>query len=102
MKNTLDKNIEAIVCITNRSVAQTKFLLDILNGDLLKLIRLEYAIKYLIVHYCPSDIVECEIILAKYEFRLYMNEKLGGGFDKHDPNYPYNVKIKNKFINLII
>jgi hypothetical protein len=48
---------------TNRSLAQTRFLFDLLSGDIIKLIKLEENIKNLFISYCPGDKKTCNKIL---------------------------------------
>ena len=60
MKNTLDKLSD----VTNRSLGQTKFLFDLCDKDLNKLVCLEQKIANNFLGYCPNDKEEVEKILA--------------------------------------
>lgn len=48
---------------TNRSVNQTNFLLNLLRGNMEKLLLLEEKIKEHRIRYCPGDLQEVERIL---------------------------------------
>lgn len=55
----LDKeSLKEIVSITNRSEAQTQFLLQLVEGDFEKLKQLEKIIKDNHIGYCPGDFEE--------------------------------------------
>lgn len=60
--------------ITNRSINQTKFLLELLDGDFMKLIELEEKIKNNFISYCPGDKESVQRILdmdyGKYWWRI--------------------------------
>lgn len=55
--------LDDFTSVTNRSVGQTKFLFDLLDGDVNKLVDLEYKLKNNFVSYCPSDKNEVEKVL---------------------------------------
>lgn len=56
--------IKRISIAVNRSLAQTTFLLDLLDYDLFKYLELEEKLKNNFVGYCPGDLKECKKILA--------------------------------------
>lgn len=49
---------------TNRSIGQTNFLFNLLNGDLKKYLELESKIKDNFISYCPSTTEEIEYVLS--------------------------------------
>lgn len=59
---------------TNRSLNQTKFLLDLLDGDLMKLIELEEKMKNNFISAVPGSIEEIDEILnmdyGKYWWKI--------------------------------
>ena len=58
-KETLEKFTDD----TNRSVNQTKFLLELLDNDFSKLVELEEKLKNNHVSGCPGDKEECDKVL---------------------------------------
>ncbi len=86
--NKVNKNLEALIDeitdVTNRSKAQTKFLLELLDGNIAHLMELETGIKYLFVGYCPGDKIEAQIVLAKFRVHRFIYEacSLALGDDK--------------------
>jgi hypothetical protein len=48
----------------NRSEAQSLFLLELLDGDFVKLLELEEKIKNNFIGYCPADRETCDSILS--------------------------------------
>lgn len=60
----IDEYLDRLGSGVNRSRNQIKFLFDLLDGNLFKLIELEEKIKNNHIAYCPSTIEECEKILA--------------------------------------
>lgn len=50
-----DNLLDALTNGTNRAKAQTQFLFDLCDGDLVKLFELEERIKNLHLSYCPGD-----------------------------------------------
>jgi len=60
----MDKEkLEEFIKDTNRSLYQTKFLLELLDEDFQKLVDLEERIENLHLHYCPGDREACEEVL---------------------------------------
>jgi len=63
MKNK-NEFLERLVSVTNRSKAQTLFLLDLLDNDVFLLMELEEKLKNNHLHYCPSTIDEVNEVLS--------------------------------------
>lgn len=59
-----DEQLDKFTNETNRSMGQTKFLLNLLDGDFRKLVDLEERVKNLFLSYCPGDKEECEKVLS--------------------------------------
>ena len=75
----LDKDfVDRFTNATNRSISQTEFLFNLVDGDLLKLIELEEKIKNNFIFYCPGDKREVNKILKmgyenyRFKFQFYM------------------------------
>lgn len=60
-----DDKIKWITTKTNRSIAQTQFLFNLLGGDFEKLKKLEEKIKNTFYHACPSNIEIVERLLKE-------------------------------------
>ena len=56
--------LNRLTIATNRSIGQTQFLLELLNGDIFKLMELEEKLKNNFLFYCPGDEEECETVLS--------------------------------------
>jgi len=56
--------LDRLTSATNRSKNQTKFLLDLLDNDVFKLMELEEKLKNNFVGYCPGDRETCDEILS--------------------------------------
>lgn len=78
------QGIEWISSVTNRSIAQTQFLLHLVDDDLDKLKLLEIQIKNCLCFYCPSTKEEIDEIMKLTpkthwfyidKFHLYLNRK---------------------------
>ena len=59
----MEKFFQEFTNVTNRSVNQTKFLLELLDGDVNKLVYLEFKLKNNHLSYCPGDKEEVERVL---------------------------------------
>lgn len=57
-------NIDILTSITNRTLGQTKFLLELLNDDYEKLLLLERKLKNNFLSFCPGTKKEIEKILS--------------------------------------
>jgi len=65
-KNDLGEQfLDILTDVTNRSINQTRMLLDILPNVNLVL-ELENAMKFFGVMYCPGDMAECYYLIGKY------------------------------------
>jgi hypothetical protein len=68
---TLDKvELKKIIKMTNRSEGQTLFLLELCDGDLRKLCKLEINLKAGFIHYCPGDKETVDELLKPIEVEL--------------------------------
>jgi hypothetical protein len=63
-KNFTDELLYRLSNATNRSLAQTKFLFELCDHDLSKLMELEEKLKNNHVFYCPGDKEETEKVLS--------------------------------------
>jgi hypothetical protein len=70
----MDELLENLTDVTNRSVNQTKFLLDLVDGDFDQLVALEYKVKNNHLSYCPGDKEEVKNVLS-------MGDGSGWAFD---------------------
>lgn len=59
-----EKFLNSLTSATNRSKGQTLFLLELLDGDVFKLMELEEKLQNNHIHYCPGDKEECERVLS--------------------------------------
>jgi hypothetical protein len=81
--------IDYITNITNRSINQTKFLLELCNYDYSRLCLLEEQIANNFIHYCPSDKIEIDKILnMKSKLNILKFDKLKNS---------HNIKINRKW-----
>jgi hypothetical protein len=72
-KSFEDRVLDKLSDITNRSMAQTRFLYDLLGKDLEKLLLLEEKSKSNTLSYCPGDLESAEKILKMNHDPAYFN-----------------------------
>ena len=76
-----EKLLDVLTDKTNRKLVQTKFLLDLLDGDMRKLVDLEVQLRNTFTSYCPGDLEEIEKVMilepkSDYFDVLFLEDKV--------------------------